>query len=177
MYLLLVAIVIALVIFAVNRRFSAYREDKLLMFAMKQSHLYLYSYNQNKSGSPEDIYIKVLSLEIDDSKDTAISAEKTLELLKQNYLSPQQKLTFREIVKFCVIRKIYETPEIKDMFSDSIRANLDSLIYCAFLPEEKKIETRLELDKKSLSSEEQRVFVQCLGTIEKAVNTVIPENY
>lgn len=177
MYLLLVAIVIVLVIYAVNRRFSAYREDKLLMFTMKQAHLYLYIYNQNNNGSPEEIYIKVLGLEIDDSKDTAISAEKTLELLKQNYLSPEQKLTFREIVKFCVIRKIYETPDIKSLFSEVIRANLDSLIYCACLPAERKTETRIELDKKKFSPEEQQLFVQCLGTIENAVDTAIPENY
>jgi hypothetical protein len=177
MYILLVIAVIALVIFAVKRRFSGYREDRLLMFAMKESHLYLYLYNQNKNSSPEDIYIKVLGLDSNEGEDSITIGEQTLKLLRENYSTTNQETTYRDIVKFCIMRKIYETPDLQILFSDIVRTNLETLLYCAFLPQDRKVEVRKELDKMNLSPDEQQVFVYCLGTIEQAVNTSIPENY
>lgn len=177
MWLFPAVILICTVALLMRNWFTSYGEDKLLMFSMKQSNLYKYLYDQRKDHSPQDIYIEILGLDSDEGEDSLIIGEQTLKLLRENYSSPKQKTIYRDIVKFCIIRKISETPELKNLFSDIVRANLETLLYCALLPEEEKAEVRPYLEKRNWSLEDRESLIECLAKIERAVDTAIPHSY
>jgi len=142
------------------------------MFSMKQAHLYEWIYNKNKELPKEEIYIIALNSNSNDN-----GGEQTLQLLRTNYLYGNQEITYRGIVKVCIMEKIYKDPQLVELFSDLITENLDLLMYSAILPDSQKANVGKELEKRNFTREEKLEFINCLGYIEQAVDQAIPSNY
>lgn len=152
-----------------------YRSDPLLMYSMKMSHLYIYLYNKKSKimDSAYHIYTDMLEEAVFDPN--AEYGDETPDSLKEKFLSFNQELKYRDVVKFCIIRNVYSNPELANLFPSSVRDNLQALIYCALLPDNQKRRVSDYLKKLGMKQEDQIEFVYCLGTIEKAVDAAIPE--
>lgn len=179
MFNLLIIFVIAIVGLFIYQRFSTYKTNRLLMYSMKMSHMYVHEYNsyvnEDSNISKQDLYIKILESKVTDQDNKENGALQILTLVR-NQLQPGDEIKFRDIVKFLIIGKIYGTSELSGLLENDDKS-MELYLKCSLLPETEKTKTGDILRKNGYTPEQQNTFAKNLSSLERAVDTAVPAEY